>query len=275
MISYIDLINGFWDKDIEYGFSPVATKMYFALLDTCNRLGWKNPFKLTNSRLSHVVKCSENSIINSRFSLAKANLISFKKGYKSKCCIYYIKGNKTTYNKGLFRDDLDKPFSNTCANSSEVLIDVRDHHLDKHCDIHKTKLNKTRGEKTLDALGEKIEKNIPIHQIVYLYNHICGEYLRQIDSINGIRMKNLKNRWNEYPNLGTWETIFHKVVDSDYLSGRTKQWKATFDWIIKNQNNIVKVLDGNYDNFNNKNNVWEDLSEYDDEDIQYDNESYI
>ena len=226
MISYIDLINGFWDKDIEYGFSPVATKMYFALLDTCNRLGWKNPFKLTNSRLSHVVKCTENSIINSRVSLAKADLISFKKGYKSKCCIYYLKGNKTTYNKGLFRDDLDK-----------------------HCDIHKTKLNKTRGEKTLDALGEKIEKNIPIHQIVYLYNHICGEYLKKVETLNGVRVKNIKERWEQFPQLGTWEEIFNKVIASDYLSGRNKKWVANFDWLIQNQNNMAKVLEGNYDNF--------------------------
>ena len=44
-----------------------------------------------------------------------------------------------------------------------------------------------------------------------------------------------------------WEQLFFKVEASDFLSGRVKDWKASFDWVIKPVN-AVKILEGNYDN---------------------------
>ena len=294
MMSYIDLINNFWRLDFEKRFSLIQTRYYFLLLHYANKRHWKEALSLSNSRLQQEVLCSETGLKEARIQLVKRRMIGYKKGYRNIAGKYYIK-----YNPEIFLGSLQLPVEkenriifnkNIDANSGERSGEHSGNHSSEYNGEHsgdhssnnsentasyiRQDKNKIRGEKTSDTLDENIE-NFPYYKIIKSYNDICGEYLRQIDSVNGIRMKNLKNRWNEYPNLGTWETIFHKVVDSDYLSGRTKQWKATFDWIIKNQNNIVKVLDGNYDNFNNRNNVWEDLSEYDDDDIQYDNESYI
>ena len=36
-----------------------------------------------------------------------------------------------------------------------------------------------------------------------------------------------------------------KVESSDFLSGRSGKWHATFDWII-NPSNAVKIIEGNY-----------------------------
>jgi hypothetical protein len=36
-----------------------------------------------------------------------------------------------------------------------------------------------------------------------------------------------------------------KVESSDFLSGRSGKWRATFDWII-NPSNAVKIIEGNY-----------------------------
>ena len=39
---------------------------------------------------------------------------------------------------------------------------------------------------------------------------------------------------------------FKAAKDSDFLTGEnSRKWKATFDWIIKEQN-MAKILDGNY-----------------------------
>ena len=36
---------------------------------------------------------------------------------------------------------------------------------------------------------------------------------------------------------------------SDFLKGYNKYgWKATFDWVFKNSENWIKILEGNYDN---------------------------
>jgi len=53
-----------------------------------------------------------------------------------------------------------------------------------------------------------------------------------------------------YKQVGSVEEIgygFSKVEQSDYLKGKGRQWKATFDWAIK-YDNWLKVFDGNYDN---------------------------
>jgi hypothetical protein len=45
---------------------------------------------------------------------------------------------------------------------------------------------------------------------------------------------------------------FFKCVDaimgSDFLTGKSSSWAVTFDWLIKNDENFVKVLEGNYKN---------------------------
>ena len=43
------------------------------------------------------------------------------------------------------------------------------------------------------------------------------------------------------------EAFFKRIQRSDYLCGRKKDWKATFDWIIM-PGNLVKIIEGNYDN---------------------------
>ena len=47
--------------------------------------------------------------------------------------------------------------------------------------------------------------------------------------------------------LATITELFEKAEASDFLSGRSGTWKASFDWLM-NPNNAVKVLEGNYDN---------------------------
>lgn len=42
--------------------------------------------------------------------------------------------------------------------------------------------------------------------------------------------------------------LFRRAEASDFISGRSGKWKgASFDWIIKKAN-LVKILEGNYDN---------------------------
>lgn len=61
------------------------------------------------------------------------------------------------------------------------------------------------------------------------------------------RMRNCRARLKERT-LTEWEEVFKKIISNPFLTGRNKDnWQATFDWIIKNDNNSQKVLDGYYD----------------------------
>ncbi len=79
-MNYIELVNQFWTADIEHSFSGNETKLYFYLLNVCNKLAWKNPFKHSNSQVSSGTSISINSVKNSRIKLAEAGLIKFVPG---------------------------------------------------------------------------------------------------------------------------------------------------------------------------------------------------
>jgi hypothetical protein len=43
--------------------------------------------------------------------------------------------------------------------------------------------------------------------------------------------------------------LVEKVAASDFLCGyNDRQWRADIDWLLKNDTNYVKVLEGRYDN---------------------------
>ena len=58
--------------------------------------------------------------------------------------------------------------------------------------------------------------------------------------------KQIKARLKKY-SLLDFQTLFEKAEASDFLKGANREWKANFDWLI-NETNMVKVLEGNYDN---------------------------
>lgn len=48
---------------------------------------------------------------------------------------------------------------------------------------------------------------------------------------------------------GWWETVIVRIQLSDFCRGQNDRgWVASFDWLIANDDNAVKVLEGKYDN---------------------------
>ena len=88
-----------------------------------------------------------------------------------------------------------------------------------------------------------------IDEIVTLYNKIC-ESLPRCLKLSKSRKTKLQQRIKELPDLEDWETIFRKTQDSDFCKGNVKNstWKASFDFIIENDKNYLKILEGKYDN---------------------------
>jgi len=62
------------------------------------------------------------------------------------------------------------------------------------------------------------------------------------------RKTQLKTRLGEKAFESNWREIIDKIASSKFCTGQNgNSWKATFDWLIKNQDNYTKVLEGNYD----------------------------
>jgi len=66
-------------------------------------------------------------------------------------------------------------------------------------------------------------------------------------SLNANRKTLIKARQKDLPTLQHWIKYFEKIKRSNFLTGISSNWKATFDWILKDSN-CLKILEGNYDN---------------------------
>ena len=85
-----------------------------------------------------------------------------------------------------------------------------------------------------------------------LWNEIVVD-LPKVESVPESRRRKEVARLKELP-LDRWKLAFEKVQASDFLRGKTppragkRPFRASFDWIITNDRNVLKVLEGNYDN---------------------------
>lgn len=76
-MSYIDFINRFWQCDVEVAFNPSDTRLFFYLVDTCNKLHWKQPFGHSDRHLALRLGMSVNTVRESKNRLKQRGLIDF------------------------------------------------------------------------------------------------------------------------------------------------------------------------------------------------------
>ena len=98
------------------------------------------------------------------------------------------------------------------------------------------------GKYSIEEDREEAEVSYP--QIVDKYNKICKS-LSPILELT-VERENLITNVLSSRTVEDIYTAFEKAEKSNYLKGANKRgWKADFEWIL---NNIIKVLEGKYDN---------------------------
>ncbi len=104
-------------------------------------------------------------------------------------------------------------------------------------------------EQEEQEVGGKNPPPTPHQQIQELFNTLCPSFPRVI-SLGKTRRKHLQARWKQFNyDLSVFETAFKRVEASEFCKGKNdKNWKVSFDWLIQNDSNMVKVLEGKYDN---------------------------
>lgn len=81
-----------------------------------------------------------------------------------------------------------------------------------------------------------------------LWNTTVEDKLPAARQLSAVRKRKIKTRLEERP-LSEWKTVFEKMAASSFCCGENdRRWKADFDWILDNDNNSVKVLEGKFDN---------------------------
>lgn len=93
----------------------------------------------------------------------------------------------------------------------------------------------------------------PYQNIIDIYHDRCKS-LPIVQVVSDTLKKRLKARWREdtkRQNLEFWEWYFQGIDESDFLTGKVRDWAASFDWLI-GPRNMTKVLNGNYLNRDKK-----------------------
>lgn len=127
--------------------------------------------------------------------------------------------------------------------------------FDSHFALAKSKANsenenENESDNEDNIVLEKKEKEIivPFAQIIEAYNSICIS-LPKCSKLTEERKKKIKQRWNEMErDMSKITELFTKTEQSDFCTGKVKEWTANFDWLFENSKNWVKVVEGNYDN---------------------------
>ena len=86
--------------------------------------------------------------------------------------------------------------------------------------------------------------NINYQLIADMYNATCVSFPR-LTKLSDRRKKAIKARLKNY-SIEDFKKLFEMAEGSSFLKGQnTRNWSATFDWLIMD-GNMAKVLDGNY-----------------------------
>lgn len=88
------------------------------------------------------------------------------------------------------------------------------------------------------------------NDMVRRWNELVGKHpsLTAVMRVNEERRKHLKKRFDNDHFRGNVVVMFEKIDRSGFLLGRNDRgWKVNFDFIIKNDSNYLKMLEGRYD----------------------------
>lgn len=112
----------------------------------------------------------------------------------------------------------------------------------------KEETTKVQSQKTLDC---------PYEEIASIYNEVLGQYLGKCQKLTSTRKKHIRARWNDcigdkdfdshQGGLDYFREYFNYIKKSDFLIGKSGNFRASFDWIFV-EGNYTKICEGRYKN---------------------------
>ena len=112
-------------------------------------------------------------------------------------------------------------------------------------------------EQSSTSESVKNEKGIEINYqgLIDMFNKEFEGLLPKVVKLTNSRKKAIKNRIAENSKEDVIK-VFKNVKSSDFLLGKGKKWKCNFDFIF-NSSNFVKILEGNYNDKQEKINYYD------------------
>ena len=142
----------------------------------------------------------------------------------------------------------DRSHSQECEEKQAVTLPIRygnAPNIDIERDLEEEK--DLKAQSMSSEAREKCDSDpSALSPLAEFWNTTCPN-LPAVREMSENRRKKEKLRLEERPDLAEWERIFRMIHESPFCRGNGKTgWRATFDWIIDNPDNVLKVLEGKY-----------------------------
>ena len=233
------------DSDAFLDMSLSTQSLYFHLSMRADDDGFVNNPK----KIQRMIGCGDDEL---KMLVTKKFIIPFESGI---CVIKHWKIHNYI--------QTDR-YKETVYKEEKAHLEIKDNkaykYLDTACIQHVYKME------TQDRLGkDRLGKDSIDNSII---NNTCSSELQRIiEKWNSLGLQNLKfikqgtNRYTmlqarikEY-GIDSIISAIESINKSSFLKGQNRNsWTITFDWLIK-PNNFIKVLEGNYDNANEKKSI--------------------
>ena len=110
------------------------------------------------------------------------------------------------------------------------------------------KINKSKVNKNKDILSTNVDAHprFDYQSVIDCFNSVCKS-LPKVQKLTDKRRKAIKNASKLLGEM-SFDDLFAKVEQSDFLTGRTGKWNGCcFDWILQ-PSNLTKIIEDNYSN---------------------------
>ena len=133
------------------------------------------------------------------------------------------------------------------SKNNESAENTADGYTDGYTDGYHNKNNKNNKNVKKDKEDDDAKSPFDYQNVVDLYHRLCPAFPKLL-KLTSDRKAKITARMSEIKDLCTMDKIFKKMQASAFLKGNNSHhWKASFDWVMENDKNWVKVLEGNYD----------------------------
>lgn len=205
----------------------------------------KKQDQISTSQLVEATGLANYAIHKARHKLLKMGIIEV---LPKKVIGVTQKGNSQILTYSLQKDYTKwqpLPKKVTVTQKGNALYPKKVTHCNPKSDTQKTSIQKTYIQKTIYVDWEQSTSN--------LWNSFCDKYptLTKIKEISDDRRKNLKKRFTR-ESFRQFDKILVAIEEQPFLfkgnpnNEKHKDWRISFDWLIANDTNYLKVLEGKY-----------------------------
>lgn len=107
--------------------------------------------------------------------------------------------------------------------------------------------NENEDEKEKEGGSGEEKTKIDFSAVIDLFHRCCPGFPK-VTKLTESRKGKIRVRLGEMGGMELAEAVFRKMAASKFLNGdNDRGWKATFDWVMENDKNWVKVSEGQYD----------------------------